>query len=106
RLTFMYASMPRNATVSIFTDADFFDGFVNARGWSLTGVQYFNRWTSLRATYYSSEQRNIACGLAAGLKDPNRFQCDLSVWGNSALALFRRQVLDRERFIVDLLVEF
>ena len=106
RLTFMYASMPRNATVSIFTDADFFDGYVNARGWAITGVQYFNRWTSLRATYYSSEQRNIACGLPAGLQGSAKFECDLTVWGNPFLADYRRQVLDRERIIVDLMVQF
>jgi hypothetical protein len=98
--------MPRNATVSIFTDADFFDGYVNARGWAITGVQYFNRWTSLRATYYSSEQRNIACGLPAGLQGSAKFECDLTVWGNPFLADYRRQVLDRERIIVDLMVQF
>ena len=106
RLTFMYASMPRNGTVSIFTDSDFFDGFVNARGWGLTGIQNFNRWTSLRVSYYQSEQRNIACGIPFKGLGPNAVLCDTSVWDNPVLALYRRQVLDRERFLVDLSVKF
>jgi len=105
QITFMFASMPRNGTISIFTDSDFFDGFVNARGWGITGVQNFNRWTSIRVSFYQSEQRNIACGLTS-LTTPDRFNCDLTVWDNQFLALYRRQVLDRERFLVDLMVKF
>ena len=106
RLTFLFSSMPRNGTIALFTDSDFFDGFVNARGWGLTLVQNINQWTTIRASYYTSEQRNIACGIPFNGITTAAQLCDQSVWDNPALALFRRQVLDRDRYLVDLSVKF
>jgi hypothetical protein len=103
KLTFMYASMPRNGTFALFTDSDFFDGMVNARGWGVTLAQAFNRWTTLRATYLSSTERSGTCQNAS----TQPLLCDSSVWvapGN--LASFRKQILDRDRILVDLLVKF
>ncbi|MFI5317398.1 MAG: putative porin [Myxococcota bacterium] len=109
KLTFMYASMPRNGTVALFTDSDFFDGYTNARGWGLSVEQAINRWTSLRGTYLSSTERSSSCQafVSTGVDK----LCDTSFWGSSAtspsaLADFRRQVLDRDRILIDLLVKF
>ena len=102
KLTFMYASLPRNSTIALFTDSDFFDGFVNARGFGITAVQWFNRWTSLRASYYVSTPINLACpGLPNG-----SLLCDSANFEQRELAFFREQVLDRERFLIDLAVKF
>jgi hypothetical protein len=32
--------------------------------------------------------------------------CDESVWNNPVLALYRRQILDRQHFFIDLSVKF
>jgi len=104
KLTFMYASMPRNGTIALFTDSDFFDGFVNARGWGVTLAQAFNRWTTLRASYLWSEERSSDC--KAFGDTGQALLCDTSIWENAALAQFRRQQLDRDRILVDLLVKF
>jgi hypothetical protein len=106
QLTFMYGSMPRNGTISIFTDFDFFEGFVNARGWGLTVVQNLNRWLTLSGQFYTSEQRNVACGISFNGIGPNAVLCDESVWNNPVLALYRRQILDRQHFFIDLSVKF
>ncbi|HTO69264.1 MAG TPA: putative porin [Myxococcota bacterium] len=106
QLTFMYASMPRNGTISIFTDFDFFEGFVNARGWGITVIQNINRWVSITGQFYTSEQRNVACGIPFNGIGPNAALCDESVWNNPVLSLYRRQILDREHFFVDLQVKF
>jgi putative porin len=107
QLTFMYGSMPRNGTISIFTDFDFFEGYVNARGWGLTVIQNLNRWVTLSGQFYTSEQRNIACGIpSVGDIHASAVLCDESVWNNPVLALYRRQILDRQHFFIDLSVKF
>jgi hypothetical protein len=107
KLTFMYASMPRNGTIALFTDSDFFDGYTNARGWGLSLEQQINRWTSLRGTYLQSTERNSACQAFSSTGQSEL--CDTAFWGGapaSALADFRSQVLDRQRILIDLLVKF
>ncbi|HTO05721.1 MAG TPA: putative porin [Myxococcota bacterium] len=107
KLTFMWASMPRNGTMAVFTDSDFFDGYTNARGWGLSLEQAINRWVSLRGSYLSSTERSKNCGAFEGSGASQL--CDTAFWGGtppSALGNFRRQVLDRDRILVDLLVKF
>src|SRR5262249_36842718 len=79
KVTFKWASMPRNGAIAALTDSDFFDGYTNARGWGLSVEQAINRWTSLRGQYLSSTQRSENC--QAFSKSGKSQFCDTAFWG-------------------------
>jgi hypothetical protein len=102
KLTVMYASVPRNATVALFTDSDLFEGFTNAQGWYVSAQRALWPGVKVRGAYFFSEVANQNCH-AAG-RDGNS-DCDTATQ-NVLLDAYRRTTLDRNRWQLDFIVDF
>lgn len=103
KISLIGARMQRNATVSIFTDSDFFDGFTNVRGWGVVLERKLTRSLRVRGTYLNSRLDEEACAAEdAGL--PSAF-CEYG-GNNSALERYRSTSADRERWQIDLMMDF
>lgn len=101
RLTVMYAEIGRNATMALFTDSDTFDGLTNVKGWVVAAERQLWRGVRVRGAYMVSRQLEAECELA----DVNLALCDTASQ-ISNLAPFRMTTLDRQRFQLDLQVDF
>lgn len=102
KLSIISAKIERNATVSIFTDSDFFDGVTNARGWGVSLERRLTKFMKLRGTYLNSRQAEEECAASShGL--PGAF-CEFA--NDSRLRAFRKTSSDRERWQLDLTVDF
>jgi hypothetical protein len=101
RLTVMYASIGRNATNAIFTDSDIFEGFTNAEGWYFAAERQIWRGVRMRGAYMRSRELQGDCALAS----QSLALCDTASQ-ISDLAPYRKTTLDRQRFQLDLMVDF
>jgi hypothetical protein len=101
RLTVMYASIGRNATMALFTDSDMFEGFTNAKGWLFAAERELWRGVRVRGAYEISDQREKECALA----NTSLALCDTASQITN-LAPYRMTTLDRQRFQFDLMVDF
>ena len=101
RLTLIYAWIERNATMALFTDSDLFEGFTNAKGWYVAAERQLFRGVNVRASYLFSQELNETCHDA----NKNLALCD-SASQNALLGDYRHTTLDRNRWRVDLIVEF
>ncbi len=102
KLSFLYAMIQRNGTISIFTDSDMFDGFTNARGIYVAAERQLTRSLRMRVAYFKSKEAQPGC--AAEDKYPTLF-CETAAL-NPFLADFRKTSLDRWRLQVDMTVDF
>jgi hypothetical protein len=101
KLTLMYAWIQRNATLSLFTDSDLFEGFTNAKGWYVSAERQLWRGVRVRGAYMLSQELNEECHDAS--KDIHL--CDTASQIN-ALGAYRHTTLDRNRWQLDVMVDF
>ena len=101
RLTVMYASIGRNATMALFTDSDMFEGFTNAKGWYFSAERQLWRGVRVRGAYLLANQLEKECELAS----TSLALCDTASQ-IANLAPYRTTTLDRQRFQLDLTVDF
>jgi hypothetical protein len=101
RLTVMYASIGRNATMALFTDSDMFEGFTNAEGWYFSAERQLWRGVRVRGAYMLANQLESECKLAS----TSLALCDTASQ-IANLAPYRATTLDRQRFQLDLTVDF
>ena len=101
KLTVMYAHVGRNATMALFTDSDIFEGFTNAKGWYFAAERQLWRGVRVRGAYMISDQLEPTCKLADVLIQ----LCDAASQ-DSLLAPYRKTTLDRQRFQLDVMVDF
>lgn len=101
KITAMYASIERNATVSLFTDSDVFEGFTNVKGWYVSAERRLWRGVRMRSAFIYSRQNQDDCDLA----ERSTALCDTASQ-ISVLGPYRETTLDRTRWQVDLMVDF
>jgi len=99
KITVLYASLERNATFSLFTDSDAFDGFTNVKGWYVAAERNLAKGVRLRGAFMRSQQLHADCN------EDVAALCDTASQ-DARLAPFRETTLDRYRWQVDLLVDF
>ena len=99
KLTVMYAWIGRNATISLFTDSDAYEGLTNVKGWYVAAERNLTKGVRLRGAYMLSHQLQANC-------DENvDALCDTAT-SVKVLAPYRQTTLDRSRWQLDLLVDF
>jgi hypothetical protein len=101
KITVMYASIGRNATVSLFTDSDAYEGFTNAKGWYVAAERNLWRGVRLRGAFMRSKQLRANCDL----EDQSLALCDTATQ-DARLSPFRETTLDRYRWQLDVMVDF
>ena len=101
RLTVMYASIGRNATMALFTDSDMFEGFTNAKGWYFSAERQLWRGVRVRGAYMVANQLSPS----ASCERRSLALCDTASQIAPARAV-PQTTLDRQRFQLDLTVDF
>jgi hypothetical protein len=108
-LTFMYARVERNGTIAAFTDSDLFEGVTNAQGFMLQLQRQLLPGVVVRSAWFHSKMaedqcraeqlgQTFLCGPAGTATD---------VAGTvPELYYYRKALLSRDRFQVDLTVSF
>jgi hypothetical protein len=102
-LTLMWARLERNSTISLYTDSDIFDGYTNVEGFYVALTRRLAQGITLRGTWSHSQQLHNQCDAIQQGK-PSAL-CDTASQ-ISAFGAYRKTTLDRDRFQVDLTVDF
>lgn len=101
KITAMYASIERNATISVFTDSDSYEGFTNVKGWYVAAERQIWRGVRVRGAFMSSKQNRDECDQ----EEVSPALCDTATQ-IGVLAPYRETTLDRTRWQFDVLVDF